>query len=81
MRKEGKTASPSIQLEEPPEGLTKIHENEDLVRIKIERRFYKQLEEKAEMLETTPDKLIYNAILLILKSLEKEGEEVRLGSV
>lgn len=72
MRKEGKTASPSIQLEEPPEGLIKIHENEDLVRIKIERRFYKQLEEKAETLEATPDKLIYNAILLLMKNVGKE---------
>lgn len=30
MRKEGKTALPSIQLEELPVGLIKIHENEDL---------------------------------------------------
>jgi len=56
-----------IQLEEPPEGLIEVHENEDPVRIKVERRFYRQLEETAERLETTPDKLIYNAILLILK--------------
>jgi len=35
----------------------------------LERPFYKQLEETAKKLETTPEKLIYNAILLILKSL------------
>jgi predicted DNA-binding ribbon-helix-helix protein len=35
----------------------------------LERRFYKQLEETAEKLETTPDKLIYNAVRIILKSL------------
>ena len=57
-----------IKLEEPPEGLIKIHENEDPVRIKIERKFYSQLEETARRLETTPDKLIYNAILLIIKA-------------
>jgi len=31
-----------IQLEEPPEGLIKVHENEAPIRIKIERRFYRQ---------------------------------------
>jgi len=35
----------------------------------LEKQFYKQLEETAKKLETTPDKLIYNAILLIIKSL------------
>jgi len=58
-----------IQLEEPPEGVIEVHENEDPVRVKIERKFYRQLEETSEKLGTTPDKLIYNAILLILKSL------------
>jgi len=72
MRKECKTASPSIKLEGPPEGLIKIQENEDLARIKIERRFYRHLVEKAETLETTPDKLIYNAILLVVKNVGKE---------
>ena len=60
-----------IQLEEPPEDLIKIHENKDLVRIKIERKFYRQLEETAKRLKTTPDKLIYNAILLILKGVSQ----------
>jgi len=61
-----------IQLEEPPEGLIKIHENEDPVRVKIERGFYRQLEETAEKLETTPDKLIYNAILLLIKTIREK---------
>jgi len=74
MTGEDKTA-PSIKLEKPPEGLIKVHENEDPVRIKIDRKFYRQLEKKAETLEATPDKLIYNAILLIMKSLKKEGCE------
>jgi len=29
-----------IQLEGPPEGLIEIHENEDPVRIKIDRKFF-----------------------------------------
>jgi len=61
-----------IQLEKPPEGLIEVHENEDPVRIKIDRKFYRQLEKKAETLETTPDKLIYNAILLLMKNVGKE---------
>jgi len=39
------------------------------VNITLEKQFYKQLEEKAKELETTPDKLLYNAILLVLKSM------------
>jgi predicted DNA-binding ribbon-helix-helix protein len=39
-----------------------MREDTDLVRIQIENRFYKRLEETAERLKTTPDKLIYNAI-------------------
>jgi len=62
-----------IQLEEPPEGLMEVHGNEDPVRVKIERKFYRQLEETAEKLETTPDKLIYNAILLILKDISSSA--------
>ena len=50
-----------------PEGLIKVHENKDLVRVEIRRQFYRQLEEAAKRLETTPDKLIHNAILLIIK--------------
>jgi tryptophanase len=29
-----------IQLKEPTKGIIEIHENEDLVRIKIDRKFY-----------------------------------------
>jgi hypothetical protein len=34
----------------------------------LEKQFYRQLEEKAKKLGATPDKLVYNAILLILKT-------------
>lgn len=44
-----------IQLEEPPKDLIEIHENEDPVRIKIDRKFYTKLERTAEKLGTTPE--------------------------
>jgi hypothetical protein len=60
----------SFELEEPPKGAVaiKAYGNTNFVNVMLEKQFYKQLEEKAERLETTPDKLIYNAILLILKN-------------
>jgi hypothetical protein len=61
-----------IQLKEPTKGIIKIHENEDLVRIKIDRKFYTKLERTAEKLGTTPEVLINNALLLILKRLEEK---------
>jgi len=61
----------SLELEEPPKGaLTiKTYGNTNFVNIMLQKKFYRQLEETAKKLETTPDKLIYNAILLIIKSL------------
>jgi hypothetical protein len=61
----------SFELEEPPKGAVaiKAYGNTNFVNIMLERRFYRQLEETAEKLQTTPDKLIYNAIRIILKSL------------
>jgi hypothetical protein len=63
----------SFELEEPPQGAVaiKAYGNTNFVNIMLEKQFYKQLEEKAERLETTPDKLIYNAIRLILKNLSR----------
>ena len=65
------------ELEEPPEGLLtiKVYENKDLVRIRIKRKLYEQLEETAERLGTTPDVLIYNALLLTLKNLEGKARK------
>ena len=57
-----------IQLKEPPEGLIEIHENEDPVRIKINRKFYIQLERTVEKLGTTPELLISNIFLKGLKN-------------
>lgn len=57
-------------LEEPPEGgvTTKTYGNTNFVNVMLEKKFYRQLEEKAKELETTPDKLIYNATLAIMKN-------------
>jgi hypothetical protein len=40
-----------IHFEKPPKGLMELHENGDPVRIKIDRKFYTQLERTAENLE------------------------------
>jgi len=63
----------SIELEEPPKGAiaVKAYGNTNFVNVMLEKKFYRQLEETAERLETTPDKLIYNAMLLILKGLNQ----------
>ena len=58
------------RLQGPPEGVLTIraYANTEFVNIVMEKPLYEKLEEKARKLETTPDKLIYNAILLILKT-------------
>jgi len=63
----------SFELEEPPKGAVaiKAYGNTNFVNIMLERQFYRQLEETAKKLETTPDKLIYNAMRLILKRLSQ----------
>jgi len=61
----------TFELEEPPKGAVtiKTYRNTNFVNIMLQKKFYRQLEETAQKLKTTPDKLIYNAILLIIKSL------------
>jgi hypothetical protein len=61
----------SFEFEEPPKGVVaiKAYGNTNFVSITINKQFYKQLEETAKKLEITPDKLLYNAIRLIIKSL------------
>jgi len=58
------------KLVDPPEDMLtiKTYANTDFVNIVVKKSLYGQVEEKAKKLETTPDKLIYNAILLILKT-------------
>ena len=61
-----------LELEGPPKGAItiKTYKNTNFVNIMLQKKFYKQLEKTAKRLETTPDKLIYNAILLIIKRLK-----------
>jgi len=63
----------SIELGKPPKGAVtiKAYGNTNFVHVMLEKQFYKQLEETAKKLESTPGKLIYNAILLIIKSLKQ----------
>jgi ParB-like chromosome segregation protein Spo0J len=58
------------KLLDPPEGVLSIraYANTEFVNIVVKKPLYEKLEEKARKLETTPDKLIFNAILLILKT-------------
>ena len=60
----------SFEFEEPPKGVVaiKAYGNTNFVNIILEKQFYEQLEETAKRLQTTPDKLIYNAICLIIKN-------------
>jgi len=58
------------KLMDPPGEVLSIrsYANTEFVNIVVKKPLYEKLEEKARKLETTPDKLIYNAILLILKT-------------
>ena len=72
VRKETQSArrAESVKLVEPPEGtlVIRVYGNTDFVNVLVKKPLYERLEEKAKRLETTPDKLIYSAILLILKT-------------
>ena len=62
-------AETSKLLDPPGEVLSiRAYANTEFVNIVVKKPLYEKLEEKARKLETTPDKLIYNAILLILKT-------------
>jgi len=62
-------AETSKLLNPPGEALSiRAYANTEFVNIMLKKPLYEKLEEKAKKLETTPDKLIYNAILLILKT-------------
>jgi len=62
-------ARTSKLLDPPEEALSiRAYANTEFVNIILKKPLYEKLEEKAKKLETTPDKLIYNAILLILKT-------------
>jgi hypothetical protein len=58
------------KLLDPPEEVLSIstYANTEFVNIVMKKPLYEKLEEKAKKLETTTDKLMYNAILLVLKT-------------
>jgi hypothetical protein len=63
------------ELTAPPEKqflTVKKYANTHFVNVMVEKPFYTRLEKVAEKLETTPDVLINNALLLILKRLEEK---------
>jgi len=62
-------AETSKLLDPPGEVLSiRAYANTEFVNIVVKKPLYEKLEEKARKLETTPDKLVYNAILAILKT-------------
>jgi hypothetical protein len=60
------------KLLDPPKDVLSIrtYGNTDFVTVLVQKPLYDKLEEKAKELNTTLDKLIYNAIMLILKTLD-----------
>jgi len=56
-------------LDPPEEALSiKTYANTKFVNVVLKKSLYEKLQERAKKLKTTPDKLIYNAILLVLKT-------------
>lgn len=62
-------ATNCIALEDPPEDTFKIcaYKNTKFVNFVLNKQLYNKIERKAEKLETTVSKLVYSAILKILK--------------
>ena len=63
-----------VMLTEPPKEkilTVRKYANTYFVNVMVEKPFYTKLEKVAKNLETTPDVLINNALLLILKRLEE----------
>ena len=62
-------AETSKLLDPPKEALSiKTYANTKFVNVVLKKSLYEKLQERAKKLKTTPDKLIYNAILAILKT-------------
>jgi len=56
-------------LDPPEEALSiKTYANTKFVNVIVEKSLYEKLQERAKELKTTPGKLIYNAILLVLRT-------------
>jgi len=65
-----------IDLLDPPQDvlIIKTYGNVDFVNILVKKPLYEQLERAAERLETKPDILIYNALLLMLEKWGKSAQ-------
>jgi len=51
------------------------------VNVMLDRKFYGRLEETAERLGATADRLIYNAILLLIKNVGEKSTGPKAGDV
>lgn len=63
-------ATTPITFTDPPDDVLNInvYKNTKFVNVVMNKSLYEKVEKKAEKLETTPTKLIYNALLLILRT-------------
>jgi len=79
--KGSKRRATPIELEEPSKGIVAVkrHGSTSFVNVMLDRKFYRRLEKTAERLETTSDKLIYNAILLLIKNVGKKNTGPKAG--
>jgi len=72
------TEEEELLLTAPPEKkVLEVREyaNTHFVNVMVEKPFYMKLKEVSEKLGTTPDVLINNALLLIVKKLEEGGNK------
>jgi ParB-like chromosome segregation protein Spo0J len=60
----------NFKLREPPKGAITVlsYKNTEFVNIVVEKSIYEKLAEKASEWDVTPDKIIYNALLLMQNS-------------
>ena len=65
-----KTDSTQYKLRDPPKGAITVlsYKNTEFVNIVVEKSLYEKLAEKATEWKVTPDKIIYNALLLMQNS-------------
>jgi hypothetical protein len=77
--KQSEESKKIAELAAPPERqvlTVKKYANTNFINIMVENSFYMKLEKAAEKLGTTPEVLIYNALLLILKKLEETKQKL-----
>jgi len=72
-------ASMAGSFADPPEGFLNLiaYKNTDFVNIIVKKCYFEKLEKRANVLGTTPIKLIYNAIQLILRTADYIEEKTK----